>query len=139
MIVGSTPVESSPFPAIELRPRFESSAAASRRSNTRSHDTTSKTCSPNDGQWRSSLREHLAEEMKTAGAVAISDYGYGCVQTEVLQGLSNESGPPPWLCLDSRYRIGSFTGIDGATPNLEELEAHCGRRLQERCRRGRRR
>jgi rfaE bifunctional protein kinase chain/domain len=68
--------------------------------------------------------------MRTAGAVAISDYGYGCVQTEMLQGLSNESGPPPWLCLDSRYRIGSFSGIDGATPNLEELEAHCGRRLQ---------
>ncbi len=85
---------------------------------------------PSDGQWRASLREHLAEEMKTAGAVAISDYGYGCVQTEFLQDLSNESGPPPWLCLDSRYRIGSFTGIDGATPNLEELEAHCGRRLQ---------
>ena len=85
---------------------------------------------PEDGQWRSSVREHLAEEMRTAGAVAISDYGYGCVQTEMLQGLNNESGPPPWLCLDSRYRIGSFSGIDGATPNLEELEAHCGRRLQ---------
>ena len=86
---------------------------------------------PSDGHWRSSLREHLAEEMKTTGAVAISDYGYGCVQTEVLQGLGSKSGPPPWLCLDSRYRIGSFTGIDGATPNLEELEAHCGRRLQD--------
>ncbi len=85
---------------------------------------------PGDGLWRSSLREHLAEEMKTAGAVAISDYGYGCVQTEVLQGLSGGAGSPPWLCLDSRYRIGSFAGIDGATPNLEELEAHCGRRLQ---------
>ena len=85
---------------------------------------------PSDGQWRSSLREHLAEEMKMAGAVAISDYGYGCVQAEVLQGLIGKSGPPPWLCLDSRYRIGSFTGVDGATPNLEELEAYCGRRLQ---------
>jgi rfaE bifunctional protein kinase chain/domain len=40
-----------------------------------------------------------------------------------------DGGPPPWLCLDSRYRIGGFTGIHGATPNLEELEAHCGRRL----------
>ena len=39
---------------------------------------------PEDGQWRSSVREHLAEEMRTAGAVAISDYGYGCVQTEML-------------------------------------------------------
>ncbi|MCW8984725.1 MAG: PfkB family carbohydrate kinase, partial [Thermoanaerobaculales bacterium] len=85
---------------------------------------------PGGGQWRSSLREHLGEEMKTAGAVAISDYGYGCVQTDVLQSLNDTTGPPPWLCLDSRYRIGSFTGIDGATPNLEELEAHCGRRLE---------
>jgi rfaE bifunctional protein kinase chain/domain len=83
-----------------------------------------------DGQWRSSLREHLSEEIRIANAIAISDYGYGCVQTEVLQDLGRPSGPPPWLCLDSRYRIASFTGIDGATPNLEELEAHCGRRLQ---------
>jgi rfaE bifunctional protein kinase chain/domain len=85
---------------------------------------------PDDGPWRSSLREHLAEEMKTAGAVAISDYGYGCVQAEVLKDLGRQSGPPPWLCLDSRHRIGSFAGVDGATPNLEELEVHCGRRLQ---------
>lgn len=85
---------------------------------------------PQDGQWWSSLSEHLSEEIKIANAIAISDYGYGCVQTGVLHDLDRESGPPPWLCLDSRYRIGSFTGIDGATPNLEELEAHCGRRLQ---------
>jgi rfaE bifunctional protein kinase chain/domain len=85
---------------------------------------------PKDGPWRSSLLEHLGEEVKTANAIAISDYGYGCVQTEVLQDLDRISGPPPWLCLDSRYQIGSFTGIDGATPNLEELEAHCARRLQ---------
>jgi rfaE bifunctional protein kinase chain/domain len=85
---------------------------------------------PKDGPWRSSLREHLSEEIEVANAIAISDYGYGCVQTEVLQNLDRESGPPPWLCLDSRYRIGSFTCIDGATPNLQELEAHCGRRFQ---------
>jgi rfaE bifunctional protein kinase chain/domain len=85
---------------------------------------------PTDGQWLSPLREHLADEMKEAGAVAISDYGYGCVRTDVLEDVGNQPGHSPWLCLDSRYRIGSFTGIDGATPNLEELEAHCGRRLQ---------
>jgi rfaE bifunctional protein kinase chain/domain len=34
-----------------------------------------------------------------------------------------------WLCQDSRYRIGSFAGVSGATPNLEELEMYCGRRL----------
>jgi len=85
---------------------------------------------PDTGEWRSSLSEHLAEEMKTAGAVAISDYGYGCVQPGVLQEVESNRDSRPWLCLDSRYRIGAFTGIDGATPNLEELEAYCGRRFQ---------
>jgi rfaE bifunctional protein kinase chain/domain len=85
---------------------------------------------PENGAWRSVLRDHLAEAIKTVSAVAISDYGYGCVQTEILQSLTDATGPPPWLCLDSRYRIGSFSGVNGATPNLEELEAHCGRRLE---------
>jgi len=84
---------------------------------------------PNQGPWRASLRENLREEAKTASAIAISDYGYGCVQSEALQHLADRTAPPPWLCLDSRYRIGSFSGIDGATPNLEELELHCGKRL----------
>jgi rfaE bifunctional protein kinase chain/domain len=84
---------------------------------------------PGDGPWRETLRNHLSEAARTAGAVAISDYGYGCVRSDAIQDLGGRTTPPPWLCLDSRYRIGSFSGIDGATPNLEELEAHCGRRL----------
>jgi rfaE bifunctional protein kinase chain/domain len=84
---------------------------------------------PDSGQWQATLGDHLLQEFKSAGAIAISDYGYGCVQKTALEAL-NGNGPPPWRCLDSRYRIGSFTGIDGATPNLGELEAHCGRRLQ---------
>jgi len=84
---------------------------------------------PDSGQWQATLGDHLLQELKSAGAIAISDYGYGCVQKAALEAL-NGNGPPPWRCLDSRYRIGSFTGIDGATPNLGELEAHCGRRLQ---------
>jgi len=85
---------------------------------------------PDDGSWRDSVRQHLAKAAAAAGAVAISDYGYGCVQSDALVPLQHEEGHRPWLCLDSRYRIGSFTGIDGATPNLQELEAHCGRRLE---------
>jgi rfaE bifunctional protein kinase chain/domain len=67
--------------------------------------------------------------MRSAGALAISDYGYGCVRPEDLRHRPGEVAQGPWLCLDSRYRIGSFRGIDGATPNLEELEVNCGRRL----------
>jgi rfaE bifunctional protein kinase chain/domain len=85
---------------------------------------------PDDGPWRNTVRGHLADVAATAGAIAISDYGYGCVQTDALAPFTDEEGRPPWMCLDSRYRIGSFAGVDGATPNLQELEAHCGRRLE---------
>ncbi len=85
---------------------------------------------PENGPWRTSVRENLATVAPAAGAVAISDYGYGCVQPDALASFDTETAQRPWLCLDSRYRIGSFAGVDGATPNLQELEAHCGRRLE---------
>ncbi len=85
---------------------------------------------PDGGDWKSSVLSHLREETSRCGALAISDYGYGCVQPEALQHLAQSTPGKPWLCLDSRYRIGRFVGVHGATPNLEELEAHCGRRLR---------
>ena len=84
---------------------------------------------PEEGGWRTELREHLLEEMQSTAALAISDYGYGCIQPEDIRHRPETGPQEPWLCLDSRYRIGSFRGVDGATPNLEELEANCGRRL----------
>jgi rfaE bifunctional protein kinase chain/domain len=84
---------------------------------------------PGDGAWRATLGHHLREEMQSCGAVAISDYGYGCVRPEDLAPRADHTSGAQWLCLDSRYRVGSFAGVDGATPNLEELEAHCGRQL----------
>jgi rfaE bifunctional protein kinase chain/domain len=84
---------------------------------------------PEDGSWISDLRERLHEEVATVGAVAISDYGYGCVRNDVLTDVAGPKPPPPWWCLDSRFRIGCLHGVDGATPNLEELEEFCGRRL----------
>ncbi len=82
-----------------------------------------------DGPWREQVREALEDAAATTDAVAISDYGYGAVVPDHLSGLRRDRDRRIWLCLDSRYRIGSFTGIDGATPNLEELERYCGRRL----------
>ena len=84
---------------------------------------------PGDGAWRSRMAEHLENSVSIAGAVAISDYGYGCVQPEDLRDLPHSQPTGPWLCLDSRYRIGQFTGVDGATPNLQELEVHADHRL----------
>jgi rfaE bifunctional protein kinase chain/domain len=81
-----------------------------------------------NGTWRTELDRHLAAAVAGAGAVAISDYGYGCAEPEVTSAVTRTAGKP-WICLDSRYRIGAFAGVSGATPNLEELEAFCGRRL----------
>ena len=33
------------------------------------------------------------------------------------------------MCVDSRYRLREFARVHGATPNLQELEACAGRRL----------
>jgi len=80
------------------------------------------------GDWRAEIARNLSQELDRADAVAISDYGYGCVIPETLHQIS-EDNAAAWTCLDSRHRIGSFEGVAAATPNLEELEIFCGRRL----------
>jgi len=83
---------------------------------------------PAGGAWRNELAQNLSREVDRAGAVAVSDYGYGCVVPETLiQATAGKA--TSWTCLDSRYRIGTFEGVAAATPNLEELEIFCGRRL----------
>jgi len=83
---------------------------------------------PDDRNWYAELLDRLPAIGECA-AVAISDYGYGCVQPDVVDALRDTVGPDTWISLDSRYRIGDFVGVDGATPNLEELEVAVGRRL----------
>ncbi|MFV2072771.1 MAG: bifunctional heptose 7-phosphate kinase/heptose 1-phosphate adenyltransferase [Thermoanaerobaculales bacterium] len=80
-------------------------------------------------EWRRPLLDHLLESAATADAVAISDYGYGSASPELCRRFLESAPSRPPLCLDSRYRIGAFAGVDGATPNLEELETQQGRRL----------
>ena len=81
-----------------------------------------------DGAWRVEMARNLAEEVGRADAVAISDYGYGCVVPEALAQVTADHGGM-WTCLDSRHRVGTFGGVAAATPNLDELEVFCGRRL----------
>ncbi|MCG6964779.1 MAG: PfkB family carbohydrate kinase [Acidobacteria bacterium] len=83
------------------------------------------------GPWIDRLRESLGQAAAGAGAVAISDYGYGTVTAAAIAGLSELRPRPPWLCLDSRYRLQDLDGVDAATPNLQELEAISGRRLTQ--------
>jgi D-glycero-beta-D-manno-heptose-7-phosphate kinase len=74
---------------------------------------------------RRRLQERLSKRIKSADAVAISDYGFGVARPEDVRRISpalNENVP---LTLDSRYRLTDFTraGITAATPNEAELEA----------------
>jgi rfaE bifunctional protein kinase chain/domain len=80
------------------------------------------------GSWIDELAQRLADELGRAHAVAISDYGYGCVIPDTLAKIAT-GHEAPWTCLDSRHRIGTFKGVTAATPNLDELEGFCGRRL----------
>ena len=83
---------------------------------------------PDDGSWYRELLLKLPA-IGDCTAVAISDYGYGCVQPDIADALRDTVGRDTWITLDSRYRIGDFVGVDGATPNLEELEVAVGRSL----------
>ncbi len=73
-------------------------------------------------------RDHFARALASCEAkVAIlSDYGYGTVEPGLLSRLRAVLGKQAVLVCDSRYRLGEFTGLDGATPNEEEAEALIG-------------
>ncbi|HEV7517417.1 MAG TPA: PfkB family carbohydrate kinase, partial [Thermoanaerobaculia bacterium] len=68
----------------------------------------------------------------TRARVAIlSDYGYGAVEPALLPAVRAALGPEATLVGDSRYRLGEFAGLDGATPNEEEAEALLGETIED--------
>jgi D-glycero-beta-D-manno-heptose-7-phosphate kinase len=71
----------------------------------------------------SALLESWAGEAKVA---ILSDYGYGAVAPRMLPRVRAALGENATLLADSRFRLGEFTGLDGATPNEEEAEALLG-------------
>ncbi len=85
---------------------------------------------PAAGPWADQLAARAARIAATSRAAAVSDYGYGCVSPGLVGDLRQAIGDGA-ICLDSRYRIAGFAGVDGATPNLEELEVAVGRRLAD--------
>jgi rfaE bifunctional protein kinase chain/domain len=84
---------------------------------------------PERGPWRDQLADAFTQRAAEAGAVAISDYGYGTVEPDLVKRLTQNGAPPPWVCGDSRHRVGRFESIHAATPNLQELELSVGRTL----------
>jgi rfaE bifunctional protein kinase chain/domain len=87
-----------------------------------------------DPDERRAFAERLADwaEEKTPPRVAIlSDYGYGTVEPALLPAVRQALGPAATLVGDSRYRLGEFAGLDGATPNEEEAEALLGATIED--------
>lgn len=71
----------------------------------------------------------LGEVGARAAAAAVSDYGYGVVRRGGIAALraALPAGAP--MIADSRFALTNLLGVDGATPNLEELAAVAGREL----------
>jgi rfaE bifunctional protein kinase chain/domain len=82
-----------------------------------------------DHACASQLVAHLEDAAATVTAIAVSDYGYGAVSAATVGSACAVAGRGTPVCVDSRYRLHEFSGIAGATPNLQELEAATGRRL----------
>ncbi len=85
--------------------------------------------------WRPSPEERQrlldkVRQLAPAAPVAVmSDYGYNCVDPSMLGELRRILGSRPLLG-DSRYRLAELTGLDAATPNLEEAETLLGASLE---------
>jgi D-glycero-beta-D-manno-heptose-7-phosphate kinase len=74
----------------------------------------------------------LLKRWSSAARVAIlSDYGYGTVEPGLLPLVREALGNTATLVADSRYRLGDFTGVNGATPNEEEAETLLGSTIND--------
>ncbi len=86
------------------------------------------------GGERDRFAEALAlwsNEKRSARVAILSDYGYGTVEPGLLPRVREALGPEATLVCDSRFRLGDFRGLDGATPNEEEAEALLGSTLDD--------
>lgn len=81
------------------------------------------------GAWTEEFADQLGRALEGVRVVALSDYGYGTVSPTTVARAQEATGSEAWICIDSRYGLPRFTGVSGATPNLEELEACAGRPL----------
>jgi rfaE bifunctional protein kinase chain/domain len=81
---------------------------------------------------RAALIGRIEAVVPEVAAVLISDYGYGALDTAVIDAAirrARQHGRP--VVADSQGDLSRFAGVTIATPNLPELEAWSGRRLAE--------
>jgi rfaE bifunctional protein kinase chain/domain len=74
---------------------------------------------------REKLRQSLRKKLRSAHALAISDYGFGAASPELVRDATAKSMRGIPVTLDARYDLIAYAkaGITSATPNEAELEA----------------
>jgi len=82
---------------------------------------------PLPGRVRTILAAKLKERVRRAGALLVSDYGFGAAEPEMLGAIKTDLP----ITLDSRYALMNFkrVSVAAATPNEAELEAIYGERI----------
>jgi D-glycero-beta-D-manno-heptose-7-phosphate kinase len=72
---------------------------------------------------RNKIEQMLRKKMRSADAVAVSDYGFGVATPELVRAAVKRKTMP--VTLDARYNLTSYAkaGITSATPNEAELES----------------
>ena len=77
------------------------------------------------------FERQMGEWQELASVAILSDYGYGAVTPSLMQAARDSLGGDKTLLCDSRYRLGEFRGLDGATPNEEEAQNLLGSPIAE--------
>lgn len=74
---------------------------------------------------RKKISQMLQAKMRSADALAVSDYGFGIASPEVVRLAAAKRRREFVVTLDARYHLGAYAkaGIAYATPNEAELEA----------------
>jgi rfaE bifunctional protein kinase chain/domain len=82
---------------------------------------------PLPGRVRKILAAKLKERVRRAGALLVSDYGFGAAEPEMLGAIKTNLP----TTLDSRYALLNFkrASVTAATPNEAELEAIYGEQI----------
>ena len=91
---------------------------------------------------RKKIEQLLKAKLRSADALAVSDYGFGIATPELVRQATQKRKMLP-VTLDARYDLAAYakSGITSATPNEAELEAlhhtSIGQNLEELARCGR--
>jgi rfaE bifunctional protein kinase chain/domain len=74
---------------------------------------------------RKKLAQLVAAKIRSADALAVSDYGFGVATPEDVRGATGRAKREIPVTLDSRYQLNRYknAGITSATPNEAEMEA----------------